>query len=170
MIVNIDLKDKINITLEETRSNFEVYESISLTAGDFTANPGHFNLLPYKLTENLAYKDAYYASIDKVNTTKEIGVMDLFAPPTYFFVPKTKGKENIESMLQDLFNAINTLNKKTLLMTHWMVIKTNFPENEINALIEFIQKNRANIVLDNLLIDIDDQYLNELLICLEKLK
>ena len=93
MIVNIDLKDKINITLEETRSNFEMYESISLTAGDFTANPGHFNLLPYKLTENLAYKDAYYASIDKVNTTKEIGVMDLFAPPTYFLYLKRKEKK-----------------------------------------------------------------------------
>lgn len=170
MIVNIDLKDKINITLEETRSNFEMYESISLTAGDFTANPGHFNLLPYALTQNLAYKDAYYASIDKVNTTKEIGVMDLFAPPTYFFVPKTKGKENIQSMLEDLFKAVNSLNKKTLLMTHWMYIKSTFPENEINTLIEFIQLNRSETKLDNLLIDIDDRYVNALLSCLEKLK
>ena len=170
MIVKIDLKNKISISQEEINSNFEVYESVSLTAGDFTANPGHFNLLPYALTQNLTFKDAYYANIDKVNTTKEIGVMDLFAPPTYFFVPKTKGKENIESMFEDLFNAIDTLNKKTLLMTHWMVIKTNFPENEINALIEFIKLNRTNIVLENLLIDIDDRYLNELITCLEKLK
>ena len=73
-------------------------------------------------------------------------------------------------MFEDLFNAIDTLNKKTLLMTHWMVIKTNFPENEINALIEFIKLNRTNIVLENLLIDIDDRYLNELITCLEKLK
>ena len=85
MIVKIDLKNKISISQEEINSNFEVYESVSLTAGDFTANPGHFNLLPYALTQYLTFKDAYYANIDKVNTTKEIGVMDLFAPPTYFF-------------------------------------------------------------------------------------
>ena len=73
-------------------------------------------------------------------------------------------------MLQDLFNAINALNKKTLLMTHWMLITTKFPENEINALIKFIKLNRTNIVLENLLIYIDDRYLNELITCLEKLK
>ena len=32
MIVKIDLKNKISISQEEINSNFEVYESVSLTA------------------------------------------------------------------------------------------------------------------------------------------
>ena len=60
----------------------------------------------------------------------------------------------------DLFNGVNEVGVKDLLMTHWMYLNSSFPAFEFLALINFIKNN--NISLDELHIKIDKRYIDQL--------
>ncbi len=158
MIILIKFTKPITITALSTRDNLDNYDAISLTAGNFTANPNNFNFLPYGLTNDKTLKEQYKSFFDRVNTTQEVGVMNQFHSPTYFLVPKTKGENPIDLILSDLFEAIKRLNKKNLLMTHWMYLNSNYPETEIRSLISFLKTKHDGTNLEKLYIDIDDRY------------
>lgn len=81
-------------------------------------------------------------------------------PHQYIFLPKTRGNENIDDIIRDLFNGVNEVGVKDLLMTHWMYLNSSFPELEFQALINFINKN--NICLDELYIRIDERYIDQI--------
>ena len=82
-------------------------------------------------------------------------------PHQYIFLPKTRGNENIDDIIRDLFNGVNQVGVKDLLMTHWMYLNSSFPELEFQALINFINNNN-NICLDELHIKIDERYIDQL--------
>jgi hypothetical protein len=159
MDILIEFKDTLHISLVEKKSKIEDYSSISLTAGNYTANPKNFNFLPNDLLQNNALKKEYEDFINHVNTAKEVGVMSQFPPSIYFFVPKTNGDEEIETLLVDLFNAISELNVEELLMTHWMYISSEQPQTEFNSLINFIQLNKNKLNIKKLYIRIDKDFL-----------
>lgn len=81
-------------------------------------------------------------------------------PHQYIFLPKTRGNENIDDIIRDLFNGVNEVGVKDLLMTHWMYLNSSFPELEFQAIINYIKNN--NIYLDELHIRIDERYIDQL--------
>jgi hypothetical protein len=93
-----------------------------------------------------------------VNTAYKVGVMNQFPPSIYFFVPKTDGAEEIETLLVDLFNAVIKLNVEELLMTHWMYISSKPPQAELNSLINFIQINKSKLNIKKLYLRIDKDF------------
>jgi len=158
MEILIEFKDTLHISLVEEKSKIEDYSSISLTAGNFTANPKNFNFLPNDLLHNNSLKKDYEKFINRVNTAYEVGVMNQFPPSIYFFVPKTNGAEEIETLLVDLFNAVSKLNVEELLMTHWMYISSEPPQAELNSFINFLQQNKDTIKLKKLYVKIDKKF------------
>lgn len=81
-------------------------------------------------------------------------------PHQYIFLPKTRGNENIDDIIRDLFNGVNEVGVKDLLMTQWMYLNSSFPELEFQAIINYIKNN--NIYLDELHIRIDERYIDQL--------
>jgi hypothetical protein len=160
MDIVIRFENPVVISLIKSRERLNDYSAISLTAGNFTANLNNFNLLPAELHGNRGLRRKYNEFINKVNTSREVGIKNEYAPPIYFFVPKTRGNENIDDIIRDLFNGVNEVGVKDLLMTHWMYLNSSFPELEFQALINFIKNN--NISLDELHIKIDKIYINQL--------
>ena len=148
MDIVIRFENPVVISLIKSRERLNDYSAISLTAGNFTANLNNFNLFPAKLHGNRGLRRKYNEFINKVNTSREVGIINEYAPPIYFFVPKTRGNENIDDIIRDLFNGVNEVGVKDLLMTHWMYLNSSFPELEFQALINFINNN--NIYLDEL--------------------
>lgn len=160
MDIVIRFENPLVASLIKSRERLNDYSAISLTAGNFTANLNNFNLLPAKLHGNRGLRRKYNEFINKVNTSREVGIINEYAPPIYFFVPKTRGNEDIDDIIRDLFNGVNEVGVKDLLMTHWMYLNSSFPELEFQALINFINKN--NICLDELHIKIDERYIDQL--------
>jgi hypothetical protein len=158
MEILIEFKDTLHISLVEEKSKIEDYSSISLTAGNFTADPKNFNFLPNDLLHNNSLKKDYEKFINRVNTAYKVGVMNQFPPSIYFFVPKTDGAEEIETLLVDLFNAVSKLNVEELLMTHWMYISSKPPQAELNSLINFIQINKSKLNIKKLYLRIDKDF------------
>jgi len=120
----------------------------------------NFNLLPAELHGTRGLRIKYNEFINKVNTTRNVGIIKDYAPPIYFFIPKTRGNENIDDIIIDLFNGVNEVGVKDLLMTHWMYLNSSFPALEFQALINFINNN--NISVDELHIKIDERYIDQL--------
>ena len=120
-------------------------------------------MLPPELTSDTSMRETYKSFFNRVNNTKEVGVMDMFAPPTYFFVPKTKGNQPIDNILIDLFEAINHSSIENLLMTHWMYLSSRYPQKEIHALIKYLQTKYIDINLNELYILIDDRFKEQFL-------
>lgn len=160
MDIVIRFENPVVVSLVQIRVTLNDYSAISLTAGNFTANLNNFNLLPAKLHGNRGLRRKYNEFINKVNTSREVGIINEYAPPIYFFVPKTRGNENIDDIIRDLFNGVNEVGVKDLLMTHWMYLNSSFPELEFQALINFIKNNI--IYLDELHIRIDERYIDQL--------
>ena len=160
MDILIRFENPVVISLIKSRERLNDYSAISLTAGNFTANLNNFNLLPEELYGTRELKRKYNEFIKKVNTTRNVGIIKDYAPPIYFFVPKTRGNENIDDIIIDLFNGVNEVGVKDLLMTHWMYLNSPFPALEFQALINFINNN--NISLDELHIKIDERYIDQL--------
>ena len=160
MDIVIRFENPLEVSLVQSRVSLNDYSAISLTAGNFTANLNNFNLLPEELHGNRGLRRKYNEFINKVNTSREVGIINEYAPPIYFFVPKTRGNENIDDIIRDLFNGVNEVGVKDLLMTHWMYLNSSFPELEFQALINFIKNN--NIYLDELHIEIDKRYIDQL--------
>jgi len=160
MDIVIRFENPVVISLIKSRERLNDYSAISLTAGNFTANLNNFNLLPAELHGTSGLRRKYNEFINEVNTTREVGIINEYAPPIYFFVPKTRGIENIDDIIRDLFNGFNELGVKDLLMTHWMYLNSSFPALEFQALINFIKNN--NISLDELHIKIDKIYIDQL--------
>jgi hypothetical protein len=160
MDILIRFENRVVISLVQSRDSLKHYSAISLTAGDFTANLNNFNLLPAELHGTRGLRLKYNEFINKVNKRREVGIIKDYAPPIYFFVPKTRGNENIDDIIIDLFNGVNKVGVKDLLMTHWMYLNSSFPELEFQALINFIKNN--NISLDELHIKIDERYIYQL--------
>jgi len=160
MDIVIRFENPVVISLGQSRDSLNDYSAISLTAGDFTANLNNFNLLPAELHGTRGLRIKYNKFINKVNTRREVGIINEYAPPIYFFVPKTRGNENIDDIILDLFNGVNEVGVKDLLMTHWMYLNSSFPALEFQALINFIKNN--NISLDELHIKIDKIYIDQL--------
>lgn len=160
MDIVIRFENPVVISLIKSRERLNDYSAISLTAGNFTANLNNFNLLPEELHGTRGLKRKYNEFINKVNTSREVGIINEYAPPIYFFVPKTRGNENIDDIIRDLFNGVNEVGVKDLLMTHWMYLNSTFPELEFQALINYINNN--NICLDELHIKIDERYIDQL--------
>ena len=160
MDIVIRFENPLEVSLVQSRVSLNDYSAISLTAGNFTANLNNFNLLPAELHGNRGLRRKYNEFINKVNTSREVGIINEYAPPIYFFVPKTRGNENIDDIVRDLFNGVNEVGVKDLLMTHWMYINSSFPELEFQALINFIKNNI--IYLDELHIRIDERYIDQL--------
>ena len=160
MDILIRFENPVVISLVQSRDSLNDYSAISLTAGNFTANLNNFNLLPEELHGNIEIRIKYNRFIKKVNTTRNVGIIKDYAPPIYFFVPKTRGNENIDDIIIDLFNGVNEVGVKDLLMTHWMYLNSSFPAFEFQALINFINNN--NISLDELHIKIDERYIDQL--------
>lgn len=158
MEILIEFKDTLHISLVEEKSKIEDYSSISLTAGNFTADPKNFNFLPNDLLHNNSLKKDYEKFINRVNTAYRVGVMNQFPPSIYFFVPKTDGAEEIETLLLDLFNTVSKLNVEELLMTHWMYISSKPPQAELNSLINFIQINKSKLNIKKLYLRIDKDF------------
>ena len=67
--------------------------------------------------------------------------MNQFPPTLYFFVPHTKGDEQIDGLLMDLFNALHANNSQEVLLTHWMLISEKPSDIEFDGLIHFIKQN-----------------------------
>ena len=160
MDILIRFENPVVISLVQSRDSLNDYNAISLTAGDFTANLNNFNLLPAELHGTRGLRIKYNEFINKVNTRREVGIIKDYAPPIYFFVPKTRGNENIDDIIIDLFNGVNEVGVKDLLMTHWMYLNSSFPALEFQALINFINNN--NISVDELHIKIDERYIDQL--------
>ena len=160
MDIVIRFENPLEVSLVQSRVSLNDYSAISLTAGNFTANLNNFNLLPAELHGNRGLRRKYNEFINKVNTSREVGIINEYAPPIYFFVPKTRGNENIDDIVRDLFNGVNEVGVKDLLMTHWMYINSSFPELEFQALINFIKNNI--IYLGELHIRIDERYIDQL--------
>ena len=160
MDIVIRFENPLEVSLVQSRVSLNDYSAISLTAGNFTANLNNFNLLPAELHGNRGLRRKYNEFINKVNTSREVGIINEYAPPIYFFVPKTRGNENIDDIVRDLFNGVNEVGVKDLLMTHWMYLNSSFPELEFQALINYINNN--NIYLDELHIEIDKRYSDQL--------
>ena len=158
MDILIEFEKQITISLVENKKEIGNYSSVSLTAGNFTANPNNFNFLPNDLLHNEKLIEQYKDLINHVNKTKKVGIMNQFPPTIFFFVPKTRGEEEIGTILVDLFNAIQYLNVEELLMTHWMYISSSPPQNEFDSLINFIKTNGNNLNLKKLYIRIDKRY------------
>jgi len=59
---------------------FENPVVISLTAGNFTANLNNFNLLPTELHGNRGLRRKYNEFINKVNTSREVGIINMILP------------------------------------------------------------------------------------------
>ncbi len=170
MTIKIDFTDNISITKEKSSFDIRNFESISLTAADFTAKPGHFNLLPSEITLNRQLAEQYMDNFNKVNQSKEIGVMNQFAPPIYLLVPKTKGEEKIENILIDLFNALKKIQVKELCMTHWMYIRNKYPNYEIKTLVEFLKLKHKKYEIERIFLHIDERYEKQFMDDLETLK
>ena len=160
MDILIRFENQVVISLIKSRERLNDYNAISLTAGDFTANLNNFNLLPAELHGTRGLRIKYNEFINKVNTRREVSIIKDYAPPIYFFVPKTRGNENIDDIIIDLFNGVNEVGVKDLLMTHWMYLNSSFPTLEFKILINFIKNN--NITLDELHIKIDKIYIDQL--------
>jgi hypothetical protein len=160
MDILIRFENPVVISLIKSRERLNDYSAISLTAGNFTANLNNFNLLPAELHGTSGLRRKYNEFINKVNTTRNVGIIKDYAPPIYFFIPKTRGNENIDDIIIDLFNGVNEVGVKDLLMTHWMYLNSSFPALEFQALINFINNN--NISLDELHIKIDERYFERL--------
>ena len=160
MDIVIRFENPLVISLIKSRERLNDYSAISLTAGNFTANLNNFNLLPAELHGNRGLRRKYNEFINKVNTSREVGIINEYAPPIYFFVPKTRGNENIDDIIRDLFNGVNEVGVKDLLMTQWMYLNSSFPELEFQAIINYIKNN--NIYLDELHIRIDERYIDQL--------
>ena len=129
MDIVIRFENPVVISLIKSRERLNDYSAISLTAGNFTANLNNFNLLPEELHGNRGLRRKYNEFINKVNTSREVGIINEYAPPIYFFVPKTRGNENIDDIIRDLFNGVNEVGVKDLLMTHWMYLNSSFPHS-----------------------------------------
>jgi len=160
MDILIRFENTVVISLIKSRERLNDYSAISLTAGNFTANLNNFNLLPAELHGTSGLRRKYNEFINKVNTTRNVGIIKDYAPPIYFFIPKTRGNENIDDIIIDLFNGVNEVGVKDLLMSHWMYLNSSFPALEFQALINFIKNN--NIYLDELHIKIDKRYIDKL--------
>ena len=160
MDILIRFENPVVISLVQSRDSLNDYNAISLTAWDFTANLNNFNLLPAELHGTRGLRIKYNEFINKVNTTRNVGIIKDYAPPIYFFIPKTRGNENIDDIIIDLFNGVNEVGVKDLLMTHWMYLNSSFPALEFQALINFINNN--NISVDELHIKIDERYIDQL--------
>ena len=160
MDILIRFENPVVISLIKSRERLNDYSAISLTAGNFTANLNNFNLLPAELHGTSGLRRKYNEFINKVNTTRNVGIIKDYAPPIYFFIPKTRGNENIDDIIIDLFNGVNEVGVKDLLMSHWMYLNSSFPALEFQALINFINNN--NISLDELHIKIDERYIDQL--------
>jgi hypothetical protein len=160
MDILIRFENPVVISLVQSRDSLNDYSAISLTAGNFTANLNNFNLLPEELYGTRELKRKYNEFINKVNTRREVGIINEYAPPIYFFVPKTRGNENIDDIIIALFNGVNKVGVKDLLMTHWMYLNSPFPTLEFQTLINFIKNN--NISLDELHIKIDKRFIDQL--------
>jgi len=160
MDILIRFENPVVISLVQSRDSLNDYSAISLTAGNFTANLNNFNLRPAELHGTSGLRRKYNEFINKVNTRREVGIIKDYAPPIYFFVPKTRGNENIDDIIIDLFNGVNKVGVKDLLMTHWMYLNSSFPTLEFQILINFIKNN--NISLDELHIKIDKRYFERL--------
>ena len=90
MDIVIRFENPVVISLIKSRERLNDYSAISLTAGNFTANLNNFNLLPAELHGNRGLRRKYNEFINKVNTSREVGIINEYAPPIYFFVPKYK--------------------------------------------------------------------------------
>lgn len=141
MDILISRENALSISLVPRKKNYEDYSALSLTAGNYSANPCNFNLLPEGLLGDRKLRQLYDDFIAKVNTSKEIGVMNQFPPTLYFFVPHTKGDEQIDGLLLDLFNALHANNAQEVLLTHWMLISEKPSDIEFDGLIHFIKHN-----------------------------
>lgn len=85
MDIVIRFENPLVVSLVQSRVSLNDYSAISLTAGNFTANLNNFNLLPAELHGNRGLRRKYNEFINKVNTSREVGIINEYAPPIYFF-------------------------------------------------------------------------------------
>lgn len=158
MIILIELhnpdKNTVTVKYVQEEKRLDDYEAICLTAGNFTANPAHFNYLPPGLFKQKGAVESYRFFVEQVNKKKGTGILGKFGNSTYLLVPKKKGGQQVSEITKDLFAACKAIQVKELLITSWTYLNSRYPQEEIKSFVQFISENKKEITLDKIYIQV----------------
>ena len=124
-------------------------DAISVTANSegFTAQNRVGQFLEYT-------QDDMVTAANICNSKYEIAVLNKRFT-TFFLVPQTRGQKDSILLIQDLVNACNALEIKTLHFTHYGFVQKKLPENEIIEIFKLILNPKTHTTLESIVWDID---------------
>lgn len=96
------------------------------------------------------------APCDECNRRQEICVLSHFKPQA-FLVPRTRGRAQDDFLISDLVDACEQQAISRLHFTHYFFILDEFPEREINIILEHLRKRHVT-ALQEIIFDIDSKF------------